>query len=185
MTPTTSSHKRFPVAASIGLVDPPPAGPSAGCTRSPCLVRQEGCFPRFEAVRGLAAHGEALIKLARRAAETTGESDFGALMTKRVGAEASFVAFWTFCGSIGPIWCTNPHGREWKPTGEFRRANGARGRASCWSLNGSSPFARVQQNASPCRPSFVCARAIRCVRRGFPVQPANESAPLSPRSVKA
>jgi hypothetical protein len=101
-------------------------------------------------------------------------------MTKRVGAEASFVAFDLLRLNRANL-RTNPHGRM-KPTGGFRRQRGA-GARHVGVFDGSSTVRQVQQNVAV-RPSFVCARAIRRAAR-LPVQPATHSAPLSPRSVKA
>ena len=160
LTPATSriSASR---RASIGLVDRPPAGPG-WLHALALLVGQEAVMLRGGS-RSSCRRG---ADRWRGGLRNDGRSDFGALMTKRVGAEASFVAFDLLRLNRANL-RTNPHGRM-KPTGEFRRQRGA-GARHVGVFNGSSPFARCNRT-SPCgHRSFVRVRSD--VRRGFLCNP--------------
>ena len=156
-TSRTSASRR----ASIGLVrSPARRARLAACARPACGARS--CHVRGGS-RSSCRRG---ADRWRGGLRNDGRSDFGALMTKRVGAEASFVAFDLLRLNRANL-RTNPHGRM-KPTGEFRRQRGA-GARHVGVFNGSSPFARCNRT-SPCgHRSFVRVRSD--VRRGFLCDP--------------
>ena len=135
-TSRTSASRR----ASIGLVrSPARRARLAACARPACGARS------CHASGGSRSSCRRGADRWRGGLRNDGRSDFGALMTKRVGAQARL---WpsTFCVPIGPICAPTRTGRM-KPTGGFRRQRAA-GAGHVAVFNGSSTVRQVQQNVA-------------------------------------